>query len=294
VRSPGHLELEGEETELDKSVVEAIKDPLTHCVRNAVDHGIEPPVDRLAAGKRAEGKLSLKASHENGQVVIQIKDDGRGIDVNKIRQKALEKGIHPEDVLARMSEREILDLIFAPGFSTAEKVTEVSGRGVGMDVVRTNIERIGGSVNVSTVLGEGSTFTFMIPLTLAIIPALLVTIGQHRYAIPQTSLVELVRLTGDDCETSIENMHGVDVYRLRGRLLPIVDAAKTLGVEHPPPRPGRRRLQIAVLQADGREFGLVVDDVHGTEEIVVKPSAPTTRASAASPGPRSSVTASCR
>ncbi|MEZ5249436.1 MAG: chemotaxis protein CheW [Ilumatobacteraceae bacterium] len=150
-------------------------------------------------------------------------------------------------------------------------MTEVSGRGVGMDVVRTNIERIGGSVNVSTVLGEGSTFTFMIPLTLAIIPALLVTIGHHRYAIPQTSLVELVRLTGDDCETSIENMHGVDVYRLRGRLLPIVDAATTLGVPHPPPRPGRRRLQIAVLQADGREFGLVVDDIHGTEEIVVKP-----------------------
>lgn len=268
------LVLEGEETELDKSVVEAIKDPLTHCVRNAVDHGIESPEDRIAAGKRAEGTLSLKASHENGQVVIQIKDDGRGIDVNKIRAKAIEKNIHPEDVLARMTEREILDLIFAPGFSTAAKVTEVSGRGVGMDVVRTNIERIGGSVNVTTVLGEGSTFTFMIPLTLAIIPALLVTIGTHRYAIPQTSLVELVRLTGDDCEHSIENMHGVDVYRLRGRLLPIVDAAATLGVPHPPPRPGRRRLQIAVLQADGREFGLVVDDVHGTEEIVVKPVGP--------------------
>ena len=265
------LVLEGEDTELDKSVVEAIKDPLTHCVRNAVDHGIEPPEDRIAVGKRAEGTLSLKASHENGQVVIQIKDDGRGIDVNKVRAKALEKGIQPEDVLARMTEREILDLIFAPGFSTAAQVTEVSGRGVGMDVVRTNIERIGGSVNVSTVPGEGSTFTFMIPLTLAIIPALLVTIGTHRYAIPQTSLVELVRLTGDDCERSIENMHGVDVYRLRGRLLPIVDAASTLGVEHAPPRPGRRRLQIAVLQADGREFGLVVDDVHGTEEIVVKP-----------------------
>ncbi len=268
------LVLEGEETELDKSVVEAIKDPLTHCVRNAVDHGIESPEDRIAAGKRAEGTLSLKASHENGQVVIQIKDDGRGIDVNKIRAKAVEKNIHPEDVLARMTEREILDLIFAPGFSTAAKVTEVSGRGVGMDVVRTNIERIGGSVNVTTVLGEGSTFTFMIPLTLAIIPALLVTIGQHRYAIPQTSLVELVRLTGDDCENSIENMHGVDVYRLRGRLLPVIDAATTLGVPHPPPRPGRRRLQIAVLQADGREFGLVVDDVHGTEEIVVKPVGP--------------------
>ncbi|MCX6521776.1 MAG: chemotaxis protein CheA [Actinobacteria bacterium] len=268
------LVLEGEETELDKSVVEAIKDPLTHCVRNAVDHGIESPEDRIAAGKRAEGTLSLKASHENGQVVIQIKDDGRGIDVNKIRAKASEKNIHPEDVLARMTEREILDLIFAPGFSTAAKVTEVSGRGVGMDVVRTNIERIGGSVNVTTVLGEGSTFTFMIPLTLAIIPALLVTIGSHRYAIPQTSLVELVRLTGDDCENSIENMHGVDVYRLRGRLLPVIDAATTLGVPHPPPRPGRRRLQIAVLQADGREFGLVVDDVHGTEEIVVKPVGP--------------------
>jgi len=268
------LMLDGEDTELDKSVVEAIKDPLTHCVRNAVDHGIESPADRIAAGKRPEGTLSLKASHENGQVVIQIKDDGRGIDVAKIRSKAAEKKIHPEDVLARMTEREVLDLIFAAGFSVAAKVTEVSGRGVGMDVVRTNIERIGGSVNVSTVLGEGSTFTFMIPLTLAIIPALLVTIGSHRYAIPQTSLVELVRLTGNACDDSIENMHGVDVYRLRGRLLPIIDAATTLGVPHAAPQPGRRRLQIAVLQADGREFGLVVDDVHGTEEIVVKPIGP--------------------
>lgn len=268
------LDLDGEDTELDKSVVEAIKDPLTHCVRNAVDHGIETPAERLEVGKRAEGRLSLKASHENGQVVIQIKDDGRGIDVNKIRAKALSKGVHSEEALNRMSEREILDLIFAPGFSTAEKVTEVSGRGVGMDVVRTNIERIGGSVTLSTVLGEGSTFTFMIPLTLAIIPALLVTVGTHRYAIPQTSLVELVRLTGDDVDTSIEDMHGVAVHRLRGRLLPIVDAAATLGVVHAPPKPGRRRLQIAVLQADGREFGLVVDDVHGTEEIVVKPVGP--------------------
>jgi two-component system chemotaxis sensor kinase CheA len=265
------LDLEGEDTELDKSVVEAIKDPLTHCVRNAVDHGIETPAERLAAGKRPEGRLHLRASHENGQVVIQIRDDGKGMDLNKIRAKALERGIHSEDSLSRMSEREVLDLIFAPGFSTAEKVTEVSGRGVGMDVVRTNVERIGGSVQVSTVLGEGTTFTFMIPLTLAIIPALLVSIGSHRYAIPQTSLVELVRLTGDDVDTSLENMHGLTVYRLRGRLLPIVDAASTLGVEHLPTRPGRKRMQIAVLQADGRPFGLVVDEIHGTEEIVVKP-----------------------
>jgi two-component system, chemotaxis family, sensor kinase CheA len=265
------LDLDGEDTELDKSVVEAIKDPLTHCVRNAVDHGIETPAERIAAGKRPEGKLSLKASHENGQVVIQIRDDGKGIDVNRIRAKALERGLHSEETLSRMSEREILDLIFAPGFSTAEKVTEVSGRGVGMDVVRTNVERIGGSVQVTTVLGEGTTFTFMIPLTLAIIPALLVSIGAHRYAIPQTSLVELVRLTGDDVETSMENMHGLTVYRLRGRLLPIVAAAPTLGVEPLTARAGRKRMQIAVLQADGRPFGLVVDEIHGTEEIVVKP-----------------------
>ncbi len=265
------LEVEGEETELDKSVVEAIKDPMTHCVRNAVDHGIEPSDIRLALGKTREGHLRLKASHENGQVVIVVSDDGRGIDPDKIRAKAVEKGLHSEDVVNRMTDREVLDLIFAPGFSTAEKVTEVSGRGVGMDVVRTNVERIGGTVSVSSVLGQGTTFTFTIPLTLAIIPALLVSIGTHRYAIPQTSLVELVRLTGDDTENLIEDMHGLDVYRLRGKLLPVVDAAGVLKVPKKPARPGRKRLQLAVLQADGRSYGLVVDEVHGTEEIVVKP-----------------------
>ena len=265
------LEVEGEETELDKSVVEAIKDPMTHCVRNAVDHGIEPPDVRVALGKSREGHLRLKASHENGQVVIVVSDDGRGIDPDKIRAKAVEKGIHTEDSANRLTDREVLDLIFAPGFSTAEKVTEVSGRGVGMDVVRTNVERIGGTVSVSSVLGQGTTFTFTIPLTLAIIPALLVSIGAHRYAIPQTSLVELVRLTGDDTENLIEDMHGLAVYRLRGKLLPIVDAAGVLQVQKKAARVGRKRLQLAVLQADGRSYGLVVDEVHGTEEIVVKP-----------------------
>ena len=264
------LELEGEDTELDKSVVEAIKDPMTHCVRNAVDHGIEPPEERVAAGKPAAGRLHLRAAHENGQVVIQVSDDGRGIDPDKLRRKAVEKGLLTEEVALRTSDRDMLDMIFDAGFSTAEKVTEVSGRGVGMDVVRTNIERIGGSVSVSSVVGQGSTFSFTIPLTLAIIPALLVAVDGHRYAIPQSSLVELVRLTGEDATNGIEDMHGLSVHRLRGRLLPIVDGARVLGVE----RSGRHsteRMTIAVLQVDGGAFGLVVDDVLGTEEIVVKP-----------------------
>ncbi len=264
------LELEGEDTELDKSVVEAIKDPMTHCVRNAVDHGIESPEERVAAGKPPAGRLHLRAAHENGQVVIQVSDDGRGIDPDKLRRKAVEKGLLTEDAATRASDREMLDMIFDAGFSTAEKVTEVSGRGVGMDVVRTNVERIGGSVSVSSTVGEGSTFSFTIPLTLAIIPALLVSIGGHRYAIPQSSLVELVRLTGHDAVDQIENMHGLAVHRLRGRLLPIVDGAGVFGVAAAT-REGRERKTIAVLQSEGGAFGLVVDDVLGTEEIVVKP-----------------------
>ncbi len=265
------LELEGEDTELDKSVVEAIKDPMTHCVRNAIDHGLETPEQRVAAGKSPTGTLYLKASHDNGQVIIVVRDDGGGIDPARIRAKAIAKGLISEETAGRMPDREVLNLVFAPGFSTAEQVTEVSGRGVGMDVVRTNVERIGGTVSVSSVLGQGTTFTFAIPLTLAIIPALLVGIGSHRYAIPQTSLVELVRLTGDDATDLIEDMHGLAVYRLRGRLLPIVNAATVLQVDKAPERPGKKRLKIAVLQVEGGAFGLVVDEVHGTEEIVVKP-----------------------
>jgi len=215
-------ELEGSDTELDKTIIEAIKDPLTHVVRNAIDHGIESPELRTAAGKPAEGRLLLRAFHEGGHVNIEIADDGAGIDLIRVKQKALSRGLVPADQLERMSQRELVDLIYLPGFSTTEKVTNVSGRGVGMDVVKTNIEKIGGTVDVSSVTGQGTTLKIKIPLTLAIIPALMVTSVGERFAIPQISLVELVRLEGDDCAKSIEEIQGAPVYRLRGNLLPLV------------------------------------------------------------------------
>lgn len=215
------LEMEGEETELDKTLIEAIKDPLTHVVRNSCDHGIEMPEKRLAAGKREEGRLFLRAFHEGGQVNIEISDDGAGIDVERVKQKALSKNLITADRAARMTERELLNLIFLPGLSTAEKVTNVSGRGVGMDVVKTNIEKIGGTVDIQSQRGQGTTLKMKIPLTLAIIPALIVTTGGDRYAIPQVSLLELVRLEGAQARKGIEKIHGAPVYRLRGKLLPL-------------------------------------------------------------------------
>ncbi|HEX8913084.1 MAG TPA: chemotaxis protein CheA, partial [Humisphaera sp.] len=269
------VEMEGKETELDKTIIEAIKDPLTHIVRNSADHGIEPPDVRAANGKPAEGLLSLRAFHEGGQVNIEISDDGGGINVEKVKAKALKQGLITAEQAARMGEREAVNLIFLPGFSTAEKITNVSGRGVGMDVVRTNIERIGGTVDVQTVLGRGTTLRIKIPLTLAIIPALIITSGGDRYAIPQVSLQELLRLDGDDARKGIEHVHGAPVYRLRGRLLPLVYLDEALGLAAPAARAGRaaadRAMTIVVLSADERRFGLVVDEVNDTEEIVVKP-----------------------
>src|SRR5262249_17555278 len=197
------VEMEGKETELDKTLVEAIKDPLTHMVRNSVDHGIEKPEMRIAAGKPAEGVLSLKAYHEGGQVNIEISDDGGGVNFERVKQRALERGFITPEQAARMTDREITGLIFLPGFSTAEKVTNVSGRGVGMDVVKTNIEKIAGTIELQSKPGQGTIFKVKIPLTLAIIPALTVTSAGDRYAIPQVSLVELVRLDGEQAHTSI-------------------------------------------------------------------------------------------
>jgi chemotaxis protein histidine kinase CheA len=216
------IEMEGKETELDKTIIEAIKDPLTHLVRNAVDHGIEPPEVRRAAAKHPEGLLFLRAFHEGGQVNIEVTDDGAGLDHNRIRNKAIQKALISADQAARMTEREITNLIFLPGFSTAEKVSNVSGRGVGMDVVKTNIEKIGGMVDVQSKTGQGSTVRMKIPLTLAIIPALIVTTAGDRYAIPQVSLLELVRLEGDQARKALEMVSGAPVYRLRGRLLPLI------------------------------------------------------------------------
>jgi two-component system chemotaxis sensor kinase CheA len=267
------IEMEGKETELDKTIIEAIKDPLTHLVRNSVDHGIELPKDRVKAGKNPVGRLILRAFHEGGQVNIEISDDGAGLNLERIRKKAVDRGVITADQAARMTEREIFNLIFLPGFSTAEKVTNVSGRGVGMDVVKTNVERIGGNVDVQSTLGRGTTVRVKIPLTLAIIPALVVTCGGDRYAIPQVSLLELVRLEADEVAKGIELVHGAPVYRLRGRLLPLVYLSHELKLA-PDARPATEQdgaVNIVVLQADERQFGLVVDQINDTEEIVVKP-----------------------
>src|SRR5580698_667906 len=267
------IEMEGKETELDKTIIEAIKDPLTHLVRNSVDHGIELPDDREKAGKNRTGRLILRAFHEGGQVNIEISDDGAGLNRERIRQKGVERGLITAEQAARMPEREVFNLIFLPGFSTAEKVTNVSGRGVGMDVVKTNVEKIGGVVDVQSSPGRGTTVRVKIPLTLAIIPALVVTCGGDRYAIPQVSLLELVRLKADEVAKGIELVHGAPVYRLRGRLLPLVYLDRELKLA-PDKRPESERdkaVNIVVLQADERQFGLVVDQINDTEEIVVKP-----------------------
>jgi two-component system chemotaxis sensor kinase CheA len=268
-----NIEMEGKETELDKTIIEAIKDPLTHLVRNSVDHGIELPKDRTKVGKARAGRLILRAFHEGGQVNIEITDDGAGLNVDRIRKKALERSVVTPDQAARMSEREIFNLIFLPGFSTAEKVTNVSGRGVGMDVVKTNVEKIGGAVDVQSTPGQGTTVRVKIPLTLAIIPALVVTCGGDRYAIPQVNLLELVRLEADDVAKGIELVHGAPVYRLRGRLLPLVYLSKELDLaaDVNAASDTDRAVNIVVLQADERQFGLVVDQINDTEEIVVKP-----------------------
>jgi two-component system chemotaxis sensor kinase CheA len=264
------LELEGRDTELDKTILETVKDPLTHLVRNAVDHGIEPPEARRTAGKDEQGLLLLRAYHEGGQVNIEIQDDGAGMDPRVIAAKARERGLIDAEQLARMSEREITNLIFLPGFSTAATVTNVSGRGVGMDVVKSNLEKIGGTIDVRSVVGAGTTFHVKIPLTLAIIPALTVLCAGDRYAIPTINLAQLVRLEGEQGRAGIELISGTPVYRLRGKLLPLVHLDRELGVSEPD-RAERDTVLIVVLQAEDRRFGLVVDDVLDTQEIVVKP-----------------------
>ena len=266
------VEMEGEETELDKTIIEAIKDPLTHIVRNSIDHGIECPEQRSSVDKPVEGILRLRAYHEGGQVIIEITDDGAGLDHQRIAAKAVERGLLTADAAARLSDREAANLILLPGFSTAEKVTSISGRGVGMDVVKTNIEKIGGTLDVQSVRGRGTTLRIKIPLTLAIIPALLVTSQGDRYAIPQVNLVELIHVEAEHVEEAIEDVGGAPVYRLRGRLLPLVYLHEVFGLEVAGAREAPHN--IVVLQADDRQFGLVVDEIDDTAEIVVKPLGP--------------------
>jgi two-component system, chemotaxis family, sensor kinase CheA len=265
------LTMEGEDVELDKSVIEAIGDPLTHLIRNAVDHGMESPDVRVKAGKPAAGKIILRAFHQAGKVNISVSDDGGGIDAAKVREKAVGRGIITLEQACEMSDREALRLLFRPGFSMAEKVTDVSGRGVGMDVVKTNIEKLGGAVNIDTKLGIGTTIDVKLPLTLAIIPSLIVRCRGNRFAIPQTSISELVRVKAGDARAKIQRIKRAEVFRLRGNLLPLVrlDAVLNLPEKNTPQE--NAALHIIVVEAGHLKYGLVVDGLHDSEEIVVKP-----------------------
>lgn len=306
------LRIEGAEVELDKSIIELLADPLTHLVRNCADHALETPEERVKAGKRRVGQVVLRAYHEGGQVNVSISDDGRGIDPRKVLRKALERGLVQKAQAEKMSEREIINLIFAPGFSTAETVSDISGRGVGMDVVRTNIERLGGHVHVESAVGEGTTVLLRLPLTLAIIPSLIASVSGQRFAVPQVSLVELVWVRAAEVSKRIEVVHGARVLRLRDKLLPLVHLADVLGLKriYNDPNSGealseRRDLadrrsrstekehdeeldeavsrgpdrreswhgdyNILVLQIGQNQFGIVVDEVLDSEEVVVKP-----------------------
>ncbi len=268
------VEMVGEDTELDKTILEAIKDPLTHVLRNSVDHGIEEPDVRESWGKPREGRISLKAYHEGGQVIIEVSDDGAGINSRRVAEKALEKGLVKPEKLATMPEWELAQLIFLPGFSTAEKITTLSGRGVGMDVVKTHIEKIGGTVELFNRPGLGLTLRIKIPLTLAIIPALIVETLSRRFAIPQLNVLEVVRLKNTARDKGVEWFQETPVYRLRGRLLPLArldrlfEKAETDGKAAPPPIGDNF---IVVLHAENHQFGILVHSVQDTQEIVVKP-----------------------
>ena len=263
------LEQIGAETELDRQVLDQIKDPLTHMVRNSADHGLEMPEDRRKAGKPEKGTIRLSAYHEGGHVIVEISDDGKGLDVARIKQKALDNGLATEAELAKMSDQQVFRYIFAAGFSTAAKVTSVSGRGVGMDVVRSNIEMIGGTVEVRSKQGAGSTFVIKIPLTLAIVPALIVEASGERFAVPQSAVIELVRVQPNS-EHQVKRLKESPVLCLRDKLLPIVNLGKLLGMA-PQGEDNLDDLLIAVMQVGNQTFGVVVDAVSHTEEIVVKP-----------------------
>ncbi|MBD1913813.1 MULTISPECIES: chemotaxis protein CheA [unclassified Leptolyngbya] len=264
------LELEGSETELDRSLIAAIKDPIIHLVRNCIDHGIEAPHVRVAHSKPAAGTLTLRALQENGQIILEIRDDGAGIDAAQVKARSQQIGLITATQAESLSDRETLDLIFLPGFSTSDEVTRLSGRGVGMDVVRRNLESVNGTIEIDSQLGCGTTFRLKIPLTLAILPALLVCAGGERFTIPQASVQELVRIEGtEQIEKSIETLLNVPVYRLRGQILPLVNLTSVLqltpsDIEHDV-------LYFVVMAIDGYRFGLIVDQIIDTQDIVVKP-----------------------
>ena len=262
------LELHGVETELDRTLIEAVKDPLMHVIRNACDHGIETPSERLSSGKSEIGTVRVRAFHEGGQVVLEISDDGRGVDQERIIQKAIERGLVTPEKARLMTEREVIEILFAPGFSTAAKVTNVSGRGVGMDVVKSNIEKIGGSVEISSQKGKGSSVRLRIPLTLAIVPAMIIVSGSERYAIPQVKLLELVRTDQTLPDRAIELYQGQPVLRLRGDILPLVFLNEALGLGG---KAVPETASVVVVTTGQVRFGLIVDEIQDTADIVVKP-----------------------
>ncbi|MHC2433992.1 hybrid sensor histidine kinase/response regulator [Bradyrhizobium sp. USDA 4451] len=264
------LEMHGADTELDRQVLDLIKDPLTHMVRNSADHGLETTAERLAAGKPEQGTIRLSAYHEGGHIIICIADNGRGLNTERIKAKALQNGLVTEAELEKMTEAQIHKFIFAPGFSTAAQVTSVSGRGVGMDVVRTNIDQIGGTIDIKSVAGEGASVTIKIPLTLAIVSALIVEAGGDRFAIPQLSVVELVRARANS-EHRIERIKDTAVLRLRNKLLPLIHLKKLLKIDDGATTSDAENGFIVVTQVGSQTFGIVVDGVFHTEEIVVKP-----------------------
>ncbi|MGY4457862.1 hybrid sensor histidine kinase/response regulator [Bradyrhizobium sp. LB13.1] len=263
------LEMHGADTELDRQVLDLIKDPLTHMVRNSADHGLETPAERLAGGKGEQGTIRLSAYHEGGHIIICIADNGRGLNTDRIKAKAISSGLATEAELEKMSEAQIHKFIFAPGFSTAAAITSVSGRGVGMDVVRTNIDQIGGTIDIKSVAGEGSSVTIKIPLTLAIVSALIVEAAGDRFAIPQLAVVELVRARANS-EHRIERIKDTAVLRLRNKLLPLIHLKKLLKIDDGAVSDPENGF-IVVTQVGSQTFGIVVDGVFHTEEIVVKP-----------------------
>lgn len=256
--------IEGRETELDRTVIEEIGDPLIHLLRNAIDHGIETPEERIRAGKPARGTIELKAFHQENQIVITVSDDGRGMDAQLLRQKAVEKGLLPAEAASRLSDRDALNLIFMPGFSTSATVSDVSGRGVGMDIVRNHLERINGIIEIATAPGRGTRFTIKLPLTLAINRSLLVTVAGHIMAFPLTNVVEIVQVEAG----TVQRIHQQDAVLLRGQVLPLFDLAVVLGLKQFPER--RKTLPVVVAGISEKRVGFVVDNFIGEQEIVIK------------------------
>ncbi len=264
------LELSGEETELDKSVIEEIGDPLVHIIRNAIDHGLEMPEERLAAGKNAEGIVRISAYQEGNSIVIEISDDGRGVNVDRVRKKAIERNLISASDADRMTTEELVNLIFLPGFSTAEKVTDVSGRGVGMDVVRTNINKINGTVEIRSQQGLGSTFVINLPLTIAIIQALMVAIGNEVYAVPLQSVVETVKIS----ESDIRTLSGAEVLNLRNQVLPLLRLRDEFKIPGEANESAGKSRYVVVVQIGSRSVGLVVEALPYQEEVVIKSMGP--------------------